>query len=970
MQGEATEQEMAKLVRWLHLSDFHVGMDNYGQRKLFREICDHVSNRVQGGFLPDIVFLTGDIANRGRSEEYAEFFEFFLTPLSEALGDKFAGSILSIPGNHDVDRNRAPFFSREELLAARKSVFDPTEAGKLQREQFALRFTNFSENDITVAPKQWIQSSEGAYAINISVSGKNIGIVGINTAWLCKDEEDRHKLTPGIHILEDGLRKVQSTQLKIVLGHHPLDWLEDSDAGQMRTILAKNNAIYLSGHLHANEARYDQGSQGFYLAIRSGAAFQGRPDDQPKWVNGLLWAEADLDRAILALMPFHWSADHREWKITTDAFPNQNLVDSMRWEFPLPGNISTTASIPLKKTPAKGLNVEPTTEKIRAGWELVTSEFFEARKGEDQPDRLLTFFDGRPPNWRIAMAPVVPRRSIVSRIVSRFSSLEDSHRPTIVNIVGAGGEGKSTAFLQAVSQLVTEQNWTALWRHDDSQKIDAGTIRKVARKYGRVLIAVDEAHSLATELPRLLARLSSERGVHFLLCSRSIDWRAEARELGHITGASDYQEISLKGLDKGDASQLVTAWQQFGKDGMRNLFGIDPEAAVDQLSAASYDEEAQQEDEGSLLGAMLRIRYGDRLKDKVRSILYRLKETPGPGGSLLDSYVLIAALHSEGLKFLSVPVLAEHFNITPGEVQRKIISPLADEAMAAGGGRFVLCRHKAIAKATLEILRETNLYGDIEAIYPDLSRAAILARQKGSYVPDLNKWDYELPKHFQASGRVMIAVAAAESMQQADPDDIRLRVNLSKIHRDSMRAEKAADLFRLFTGEIPTRVAWHEWGVAERWNKETLNSIILATIALADLPMMLPPKKTDAARALSLIGANFKDLYVQYGDPIYLRGVIAGCRLSLLLNSEETDVSFKNATENLSFAVSSGSDDIEAKDLLPTLNTLIGAISPIVEWEVLVQHRVSRSSITELNGLASLVRRHLKPAGGHPKSST
>jgi len=38
---------MGKTVRWLHLSDFHVGMDDYGQRKLFREICDHIKGKAE-----------------------------------------------------------------------------------------------------------------------------------------------------------------------------------------------------------------------------------------------------------------------------------------------------------------------------------------------------------------------------------------------------------------------------------------------------------------------------------------------------------------------------------------------------------------------------------------------------------------------------------------------------------------------------------------------------------------------------------------------------------------------------------------------------------------------------------------------------------------------------------------------------------------------------------------------------------
>lgn len=326
--------------------------------------------------------------------------------------------------------------------------------------------------------------------------------------------------------------------------------------------------------------------------------------------------------------------------------------------------------------------------------------------------------------------------------------------------------------------------------------LDLKNVYGVPKTHKKLVIAIDEAHSAAEWLPILLIRLNRlrQRNVHFLLCSRTIDWRAEADEMGIITRESDYQEISLGGLSKEDALQVINAWTAFGRDGLRNLQNMDPAKAAETLYEAAKDQDTDQE-EGAFLGAMLRLRYGDSLKDKVRSILYRLKDIEAPGGTLLDAYALIAAMHNEGLRFLSLPVLAEALNCPQNEAQRKIVNPLADEAIAAGGGRFVLCRHKTIAQATVTVLKETNLYGEIDASFASLSRAAVIARQKGLYVPDLHKWDYALPEHFSSMGRKAIAIAAAEGMQLADPDDIRLRVNLSKIYRETDLTIKAAELF-------------------------------------------------------------------------------------------------------------------------------------------------------------------------------
>jgi hypothetical protein len=192
-------------IRWLHLSDFHVGKDNYGQRKLFSEIIELVRKKNDEGFSLDLVFLTGDLANRGLQLEYEEFFESFFVPLITCLGgDDWDGKIYSIPGNHDVERERAKFFSPEEIIRNPERVFDPTPEGRIQRDQFVGRFGNYTSNEATNSPDKWIASEMGSFSQLVSLRGQKIGVVGLNTAWLSKNDLDRHLLTPGTNILDDG----------------------------------------------------------------------------------------------------------------------------------------------------------------------------------------------------------------------------------------------------------------------------------------------------------------------------------------------------------------------------------------------------------------------------------------------------------------------------------------------------------------------------------------------------------------------------------------------------------------------------------------------------------------------------------------------------------------------------------------------------------------------------------------------
>jgi len=208
----------SQVIRWLHLSDFHVGKDGYAQRKMFEYIIGNVRKKKAEGFIPDFVFITGDLANKGLSSEYMDFWLEFLEPLQAEIGDGIEERIFVVPGNLDVDRTHSQAFSREEMSDGRSRYFDSNEEGRKLREMLMPRFRAFQDNDQTVA-KGAFESTEGSYAKIVDIRGKKIGIAGINTAWLSKDDYDERKLTPGKELIESALKYLAGAELRIVLGH-------------------------------------------------------------------------------------------------------------------------------------------------------------------------------------------------------------------------------------------------------------------------------------------------------------------------------------------------------------------------------------------------------------------------------------------------------------------------------------------------------------------------------------------------------------------------------------------------------------------------------------------------------------------------------------------------------------------------------------------------------------------------------
>lgn len=319
-------------MRWLHCSDFHMGKDRTAQERLWERILEHVKQRFDAGFVPDVVFLTGDLANQGLPKEYEAVRGGFLGPLRERLGgNAWKGRILAVPGNHDVDRTKNDDFTRDDPLQAAAKFFDPDKTGQGKREILSPRFKAYRQKATVDVNGNWVSTQDGAFAEVIEFPGLKVGVVGINTAWLSKDDKDQGRLTPGFPLVEAALKKVQGCQVRFVLGHHPLYWLEEGQERRLRALFGHHRVIYLHGHLHRAEARQEDGAGQGFLVLQAGAAFQAR-DGEP-WRNGILWGEIGPAAKELRVSPRFWNPDNYDWPVETARFP-ERLRDGDWWVYP------------------------------------------------------------------------------------------------------------------------------------------------------------------------------------------------------------------------------------------------------------------------------------------------------------------------------------------------------------------------------------------------------------------------------------------------------------------------------------------------------------------------------------------------------------------------------------------------------------------------------------------------------------
>ncbi|MET0397261.1 MAG: metallophosphoesterase [Longimicrobiaceae bacterium] len=266
-------------IRILHLSDFRFKtIHRWDSDPALSGVSDAVRELVDSGLRPDIVALTGDIADSGMPEEYSLASTWIHGSLLPALGDLPSRNLFIVPGNHDVNRAEIDDdlrLKQKELIKQRsQQEVEAALTGK-QRSLFLARHNHFLEFLNRFPPDG---GSEAApwWSATRQVGWGRIGILGLNTAWLSSDDEDHGKLVVGRYQVQSLLEKVRGPGLVVALMHHPLSHLHEFDSSEIAPLLHRNCRLILSGHLHRHKgARVEDETGKTYLELAAGAVYGG-----------------------------------------------------------------------------------------------------------------------------------------------------------------------------------------------------------------------------------------------------------------------------------------------------------------------------------------------------------------------------------------------------------------------------------------------------------------------------------------------------------------------------------------------------------------------------------------------------------------------------------------------------------------------------------------------------------------------
>lgn len=318
---------------WLHISDIHVGHGSntwhHDQRLVLASlVADLPIVSAYGAPKPDAIICTGDVAVTGGlrdQQEYAKAIEW-IERLRRETGST---EVFCVPGNHDVQRTpfspRAPHRMLYDVRSGREAL-DEAYADVGDNAELEARFANYSAflDDLNFRVPR---GPGGSWSTELSVAGRRLRLIGLNTAVLCNDEADRDKLRIGRAQLAEVFASPEDVDFVFVLGHHPTDWLYNDDKDLLDAHLLRSAHLYLHGHIHsAATALAVRGSGHELVTISAGAVHTeqssgGGPLAPHAYSIGCIW-EVPGNGASIRVWPRQWSEKRREFLEDVENVPS------------------------------------------------------------------------------------------------------------------------------------------------------------------------------------------------------------------------------------------------------------------------------------------------------------------------------------------------------------------------------------------------------------------------------------------------------------------------------------------------------------------------------------------------------------------------------------------------------------------------------------------------------------------------
>ncbi len=281
----------AQAVRVAHLSDFHFSEERLlDQDEVLAGLVNDLAELVRNGLAPDLVVITGDVANFGLPAEYELARSWLANHLLPAAGVG-VDRLFIVPGNHDVRRSAVK--SNPELSLAQSELLQRKDPDLVRQFLGSRRGSLLERHDAYLVFLQRLGVAHPQTAWwnhRIRIHGVELLLGGMDSAWMSWQDGEQGNLLLGRTQCQEVFRELarEPADLVLALVHHPWPYIAAWDAAETEEYIREHVGVLLHGHLHQQRTRLAGDPDREHLVLAAGASFSSA-----RWANA--WQLLELD---------------------------------------------------------------------------------------------------------------------------------------------------------------------------------------------------------------------------------------------------------------------------------------------------------------------------------------------------------------------------------------------------------------------------------------------------------------------------------------------------------------------------------------------------------------------------------------------------------------------------------------------------------------------------------------------------
>ena len=531
---------------FLHLSDLHYrpgwpeGMDH-----VWRAFCGDLATQISQYDDPYLVFSGDLVYAAGMDNQYSAF----AANIVKSLHGHFSHErIICVPGNHDISQEALRPFATLQMgaLDALKSekIFNDN-VPQLSEMFFRPKLRDYIAAETDFAKYGSCQTNLGGAGWDLD---NGIGVYCLNTA-LCSyahlpDPQgaaisDKSRLMIDTRVMQQWLQQTSST-IRILVMHHPSDWLTPWATSELDTIIANDFSLVFFGHVHEAIARFSSRGENGVVAVSAPPLFTHKGD-----LLGYSFVTLDTETRGVEVQYRQWTPGHKFVTGTALSNTDDGVVNFPPWTRP-PLSIENT-----KRLPKPG----DTRAILQAEYDEATASY--TSKETPWVDRDLA-----------SIPETHPERDAVTLLTPQ--DLIDNLRPLVVRAPGQFG-------LTCLGRYIALQHWQQDTNRNVVAMLDVitiphhrrGVLRSVEARCEQLGVHVSSLAAIILDNyngDKRSRRILKELRLAFphvpTIVLQSIDDCARIADAIEIENVAEFETLYLWALTKTRIRELVTGYVQ------------------------------------------------------------------------------------------------------------------------------------------------------------------------------------------------------------------------------------------------------------------------------------------------------------------------------------------------------------------------------------------------------------------------